>query len=158
MSTINSKILQQQTTCKHCTKLLKDPRLLPCLHSYCKACLPMIVKENEEILCPTCNENHGIKDISNLPKDMLAESLILQGKTGNEDKTMCSSCGTEIEGVTQRCLSCSEFLCGDCSDIHRRLRQTRDHQIITLQQNKTENEQIFHRVLYCDMHLNEELR
>lgn len=150
--------LKEQTVCTHCEKLLKDPRLLPCLHSYCTGCLLKFVKEEEDLICPTCFENHGTKEVPNLPKDVLGESLISQGRTGNEEQTMCSSCSMETEEAVDRCLDCSEFLCSECSSIHRRMRQTRDHEIITLNDYRKEDEQISHRSLFCDEHPNEELR
>ena len=152
------KRIKEQTGCDYCKKLLKDPRLLPCLHSFCTACLLKFVKEDEELFCPTCHENHGVKEVPNLPKDVLAESLIFQGRTGDEDLTSCSSCSTETEEAVNRCLDCSEFLCSECSSIHRRMRQTRDHEIITLNDYKKEDEKISHRRLFCDVHPDEELR
>lgn len=150
--------IKEQTVCMYCKKLLKDPRLLPCLHSYCTACLLKFVNEDEDVICPTCFENHGLKEVPNLPKDVLAESLISQGRTGDEEHTLCSSCSTETEEAVDRCLNCSEFLCSECSSIHRRMRQTRDHEIITLMDYTKEDEQISHRSLYCEEHPNEELR
>jgi hypothetical protein len=150
--------MKEQTVCTFCKKLLKDPRLLPCLHSFCTACLLKFVNEDEDLICPSCSENHGLKAVPNLPKDVLGESLISQGRTGDEERTLCSSCSTETEEAVDRCLNCSEFLCSECSAIHRRMRQTRDHEIITLQDYTKEDEQISHRSLYCEEHPNEELR
>lgn len=152
------KRIKQQTVCGYCEKLLTNPRLLPCLHSYCTACLLKFVQEDEDLICPKCSENHGKKEVPNLPKDVLGESLISQGRTGDEEKTLCSSCNTDTEEAIDRCLNCCEFLCNECSSIHRRMRQTRDHEIITLNDYGKEDEQITHRTLYCDEHPNEELR
>lgn len=160
----DKKRIKQQTTCLYCEKVLKNPRLLPCLHSYCSACLKKFVKEDEDVVCPTCFENHGAAkvDVESMAKDVLGESLIHMGMTGEEDEaeTKCSSCDAIMAEAVDRCLDCSEFMCRECSDIHRRMRQTRDHEIITLQEHeeRDDTEQVVHRSLYCDDHPGEELR
>ena len=166
MATMDSnKRLKQQTTCSYCEKVLNNPRLLPCLHSYCSACLKKLLKEDENVVCPTCFENHGeaTQDVERMAKDVLGESLIHMGRTGEQEEaqTSCSSCDAIMAEAVDRCLDCSEFMCRECSDIHRRLRQTRDHEIITLQEyenDKDDVEQVAHRSLYCDSHPGEELR
>lgn len=160
----SDKRIRLQTCCSYCEKLLKNPRLLPCLHSFCCACLQNVIKEGEDVICPKCSENHGTgkeKGASAMPKDILAESLIYMGRSGeDEGGESCSSCDAAVRDAVDRCLDCGEFLCNECSGIHRRLRQTRDHEIITLKEYEglKDSEEIIHRKLYCDAHPSEELR
>jgi len=51
--------------CAICLDVLKDPKALPCLHSFCLSCLENTVEspESEIIKCPTCREEHKLPDI-----------------------------------------------------------------------------------------------
>lgn len=66
-------------TCSICSKLYEDPRLLPCLHSYCFRC---ITTNKDHFSCPSCN---GIKirqnEIDSLPSNRLIQDIVeLYGK------------------------------------------------------------------------------
>ena len=56
--------IEENLECTVCLEVLKDPRTLPCCHSFCKDCLEGVVKTcrdeaprdrpMREIPCPTC--------------------------------------------------------------------------------------------------------
>lgn len=53
------KDLEEQVSCPICQELFKDPRLLPCLHTYCKQCLAELVRtaiRKGQISCPECRK------------------------------------------------------------------------------------------------------
>jgi hypothetical protein len=56
-------MLKSKLTCSHCSRIYKDPILLPCEHSICREHLSErdVVKANR-IKCKTCNEEFQIKD------------------------------------------------------------------------------------------------
>ena len=56
-------MLKSKLTCSHCSKIYKDPILLPCEHSICREHLKRrdVVKANR-IKCNKCNEEFQIKD------------------------------------------------------------------------------------------------
>ena len=157
--------LKELTSCCSCGKLLKKPKILPCLHSYCTPCLPeKIIQKDETIKCLKCKESYAVggkEGSSGTQKDILAESLIYMGRTGDKsDELPCSSCDNGREAAVDRCVDCGEFLCSECSTIHRKLRQTRDHELIALNDpSETElQEEVVHRKIYCELHSSEELR
>ena len=56
-----SKVLVEHSelSCSICLEVFKDPRALPCLHSFCYDCLEGWVKKsrsNKTICCPLCKE------------------------------------------------------------------------------------------------------
>ena len=55
--------LKSQLTCSYCSKIFKDPILLPCNHSICCRHLTErdVVKQNK-IKCKACNEEFGVKN------------------------------------------------------------------------------------------------
>eukprot|EP01027_Heterolobosea_sp_BB2_P012236 GEZU01017747.1.p1 GENE.GEZU01017747.1~~GEZU01017747.1.p1 ORF type:complete len:223 (+),score=44.32 GEZU01017747.1:72-740(+) len=47
--------ISEEVTCAICLELFEDPRLLNCLHTFCKACCIKIANNNA-IVCPTCRK------------------------------------------------------------------------------------------------------
>ena len=48
--------LQKQLTCPVCTEHFKEPKVLPCLHYYCKTCIADMIKraKGPRFNCPEC--------------------------------------------------------------------------------------------------------
>jgi hypothetical protein len=57
------KLKKFQVTCSYCSRILKNPILLPCDHSICGEHLTErnVVKENK-IKCKRCNQEFGVKN------------------------------------------------------------------------------------------------
>ena len=74
--------------CKLCDNIYHDPRLLSCLHSFCKTCLDNYVKDpkvhvNDGITCPTCKEVTSFSNgdtADSLLKNLVLERLITQAE------------------------------------------------------------------------------
>ena len=50
----------EHLTCPVCMEQLREPKVLPCLHTYCKACLQKLVKKQGSdhiITCPECRQD-----------------------------------------------------------------------------------------------------
>jgi len=61
------KDLTSRVICKLCSKIFSDPRLLPCMHSFCLKCI-----KDEAKSCPTCKKPFEIpeKGLQDLPRDL----------------------------------------------------------------------------------------
>ena len=48
--------LDDELTCPVCTEHFKEPKVLPCLHYYCKTCIADLIKRapNRPFNCPEC--------------------------------------------------------------------------------------------------------
>ena len=48
--------VEEHLTCSVCLEPFKDPKVLPCLHSYCHGCIVNLAKsaETNTINCPEC--------------------------------------------------------------------------------------------------------
>lgn len=55
-------------SCEYCMEVMKNPQRLPCGHSFCNPCLPMLKKK-----CIICAKEFKLDDVS---KDILAFNLI----------------------------------------------------------------------------------
>ena len=57
MASLRSKF-EEHLTCSVCLEQLKDPKVLPCLHSFCHKCIVNIAKKGNanNINCPECRK------------------------------------------------------------------------------------------------------
>lgn len=121
--------LEQMLTCAICLDKFKNPRLLPCQHSFCgDACMEGLVDyARRQIKCPECRAEHRIpyQGVSSLPSNVtLIRFLELHSRiTGEEPEPVptfmekCSICGEKIDGV-QRCWHCEKKVCPECKEAH----------------------------------------
>lgn len=130
-----------KAVCSVCKRLYRDPKLLPCLHSFCSDCISQLepfsvsaptdsaeiraqgLKEGRPVtvtvLCPDCDSEVDLplSGPQGLSTDHLAldevflETLVTDGPLG------CDLCGEG--GAESRCEVCSVNLCEFCCQAHR---------------------------------------
>nr|XP_022313658.1 protein PML-like [Crassostrea virginica]XP_022313659.1 protein PML-like [Crassostrea virginica] len=143
MDALAKSLKEDFLTCVICYEIFVEPKILPCLHTFCKGCLEKnILKfpEKNDFLCPICREPFSLpsRSVSSLKnnfifKDMLAK-LSESRKAGS--KRVCSFCilhSKEVE-ATHKCITCLDLLCSFCVR-HRHLftRQNAYHEIVLLE-------------------------
>uniref|UniRef100_A0A3Q0SLU1 Tripartite motif containing 45 n=1 Tax=Amphilophus citrinellus TaxID=61819 RepID=A0A3Q0SLU1_AMPCI len=145
----------------------REPKLLPCLHSFCKKCLPLpsrnldvsvskgdsATKALNVIRCPVCRQecmavdvmdNMFVKDSSEAPSSTVARAVQL-----------CMACddNTEAAGF---CAECIEYLCTTCVEAHQRVKFTKDHMI--RQKSEDVCSVSSQRPMFCHTHKQEPLK
>ena len=103
--------------CNGCSRILEDPRILPCQHSICINCIKEVSKDQHQngidITCPVCNSSHNIVNDS-LPKNTILVSL-RAGTTGFDGNTPeTSNCKECSSTAVSWCNSCHSFFCSTC--------------------------------------------
>ena len=125
--------------CKYCRKLYEEPMLLPCLHTFCKRCVGSILSESDNSLfCPICRSELPMssRNIDGfLPNIIVIRKLeeFERQKLGQCEED-CSGCENTRNMASYRCMECQESLCGDCRLAHRRVKLTREHEILSLEE------------------------
>ncbi|XP_065902733.1 E3 ubiquitin-protein ligase TRIM71-like isoform X2 [Dysidea avara] len=138
----NWEKVKEELTCAICQDLLNDPKILPCLHSFCTGCL------KRELECPLCRGKVALstpRAVEELPSHFSAVRLVeivsLQEQASSKKVTpICQSC--EEEQATSCCNECAIFLCNFCEKAHRKVKATRDHEICSLDDMKKTSGQI----------------
>ena len=129
------------TECSICTETMVDPRVLPCIHTFCFKCLDQLWKEpGVKVPCPLCRTEVVIpvEGVSGLPKNFFVEKLVeAQKMTETENElAMCDICSTEegtenIESISEKfCVECQQNLCNRCLKVHSSMKATKTHQVI----------------------------
>jgi len=103
--------------CPICQDELKEPRVLPCIHSFCLQCLKRHCKgrlPGDDVPCPVCRNGFQI------PKTGVAG---LTRRTHSKEavpSAMCEACSSEEHRIpaTVYCVNCSQKLCERCSIPH----------------------------------------
>ena len=138
------KKLDAQLECSLCLDNFKEPKLLPCFHVFCKSpCLEKLVaKDGRSLQCPTCRYIVPLsaKGVSGLQSDFHIDHLFeirdAFNKAAESTETQCGSC--EDGKATGYCRNCGDFVCDDCQAAHKRVKISKNHQIITLDEVQTQ--------------------
>ena len=131
-------------TCGVCSKPYNDPRILPCLHSFCLQCLHHEIEKSgsqQMFQCPICEQNTSIPvgGASVLPQNLhLGFEVEVAGymskMTSNGD-VACDQCAEgSSDPAVVFCCACHHFLCAFCREHHKRNRIVSKHKIVGLDQ------------------------
>ena len=140
------KVEVQDLTCAVCQSTYSDPRLLSCLHSFCKQCLLKLFSKTEvhggkgsnlcSIKCPLCRNEHilyskmGVDDL--MPNTQLASKL--ECFLSPAPQPSCGEC--EEANVVSFCENCQNYLCELCHQAHKRMASFKSHLVVPPDQAK----------------------
>uniref|UniRef100_A0A673N6P1 RING-type E3 ubiquitin transferase n=1 Tax=Sinocyclocheilus rhinocerous TaxID=307959 RepID=A0A673N6P1_9TELE len=140
----------------------REPKLLPCLHSFCKRCLPFLAmhissqKLMNMIRCPVCQQE--CMDVEVLENFFVKDSVEVPSSTMEKSCQLCMSCDDNTE-ATGFCVECAEFLCVTCIDAHQRVKFTRDHTVRQITEMSSEAMGAStQKPVFCDIHRQEPLK
>ena len=137
------KELEQEVTCPVCQDHFQDPKILPCLHYYCKQCIQALAWRagaDQSFPCSECRSDTLFpqNDPNQLPasfiinrmKEVHAKLEKVQGKV----TAKCEMCPGGA--ATANCRQCTEFICDKCTESHHRMKVFADHEVSTLEELK----------------------
>ena len=136
MAAKDVKMATDNLSCPVCYQLFKNPKYLPCHHSYCEQCLEKMQVQSK-IICPECRKEAivppgGVKDLdNNFFINRLVDEFILKRKVDGEAEVKCDECHGE-DPVVAFCPDCTMFLCHVCNECHKRSIKSRGHGIVPL--------------------------
>ncbi|XP_066271397.1 tripartite motif-containing protein 2-like [Branchiostoma lanceolatum] len=139
-----SDITDEFLVCQVCLEDFKQPKMLPCLHTFCQSCLEKLLTTEPvgKLDCPTCRQDVSLprNGVQGLKSNFLVGKLrdILQqqprGETSEtrEDGVPCTVC--EVGNSAQfYCVECTDYICQPCNDMHGRFKGNRAHKVVTIQ-------------------------
>ena len=115
------------TICGVCSKPYNDPRILPCLHSFCQQCLHHEIGSQHVFKCPTCERSMSIPvgGASAIPQNLhLGFEVEVAGymsKIVSNNEVCCDHCTDGSSGPAEVfCCTCYRFMCTFCHEHHKR--------------------------------------
>lgn len=168
-----------QPLCPGCGKQFENPKILPCLHTFCRRCLMDAVDRdpNGSLACPSCHRHVPLNEngVDGLRVNMFIENILgiispQHEQESSERSTnptarsslanrICSNCEEGL-CVTSHCQVCNELLCANCTRAHQRVRLTKDHEIVPLANRELSTQEASFRqprTEYCATHESEVL-
>lgn len=111
--------------CGVCTEIYNEddrvPRILPCFHTFCSACLKIICSKRNNIECSLCKASHKVnrKGPDNFGKDNTRRDLLLFIRENARENglLLCDKC-SEIMTEWFNCDTCNIILCSECKICH----------------------------------------
>ena len=143
-------------TCTVCLDSFKEPKVLPCCHTFCKSCLERILEKAKiktSLVCPQCRAEHKVPP--NGPEGFLTDFSLLR-EADSEEPHICGECDSSDTAVAF-CTECQSYLCSSCASIHKKLKHFRNHKVTSLECLDREDLKA-ERTLYCREHPEEPLK
>ena len=119
--------VNDELKCAICLELFQDPRILPCLHTFCRECIQHSLNKNRSLKCPVCRAKHELnaEGARLLPVDEYALQELplkkLQQQVGNTEQE-CKSCGKQASLVAW-CDDCDAMICQPCVALYTKVLQ-----------------------------------
>ena len=160
----------EKNICSVCLEVFREPKVLPCCHTFCLTCLEKTVhggvQKKGEITCPQCRKTHPIPagGLTELLTDFIATyevevaSLKSSGSNKLGGKTLvCGEC--EQPGPIQLyCRDCHNYVCDECGlTLHKKLKPYRGHKVVPIQEISAATLQPC-QIHYCKVHKAESLK
>ena len=160
------KNLKKEAECPLCIETVKNPKTLPCLHSFCLDCLDKLAnfarrQLETTIKCPVCQTSFPIPEtdtFDNLPSSFHLNRLVdvLALEDGSVQSQECNSCD-ENNTATCYCFVCQNFLCASCFEAHQRLKASRGHRNVLIDNLQAQDVQdLIHRPVMCSQQYHED--
>ncbi|XP_013394793.1 E3 ubiquitin-protein ligase TRIM56-like [Lingula anatina] len=149
-------------TCHICLHEYDDPRVLPCYHSFCLACLAQHVAASgtgHNITCPVCRHEAPVPP-GGLEK-LVRNFFLLKAKdfmltTESKDK-MCGNCQSQLAQFY--CQDCKHFFCENCRQKqHDAIKFLQGHTMVAVSELGNEAQEEKDVTPFCDKHEEERLK
>ncbi|XP_019642199.1 PREDICTED: tripartite motif-containing protein 3-like [Branchiostoma belcheri] len=123
-------------TCAICMRHYRAPKILPCLHSFCRECLHEWATKQQPLECPTCREPVRLPDqgVDGLRTNFYVNNLLdfAAAKKGAEPGVPCQAekdagnfhrkrhCPKHNQKLVFYCENCNAFVCMACTVVDHR--------------------------------------
>ena len=137
--------LEKEITCAICQEYYTEPKVLPCLHYYCKKCilkLALRTATNQPFSCPECHKETtlpegGVEELKtaffiNRFKSKVSALERVHGKV----EVKCEECTDSGDRAEAFCRQCAVFICRECVKQHERMKSFVSHEVVSLEDLK----------------------
>ena len=137
--------LEKEIICAVCQEHYTEPKILPCLHYYCKKCVHALVLRTgskQPFSCPECREKTTLPEggVDQLKTAFFVNRFksnfsVLQRVHGKVE-VMCEECTESGDKAEAFCRQCAVFICRECARQHKRMKSFSSHEVVSLEDLK----------------------
>ena len=137
--------LEKEIICAVCQEHYTEPKILPCLHYYCKKCilkLALRTGSKQPFSCPECREETTLPEggVDQLKTAFFVNRFksnfsVLQRVHGKVE-VMCEECTESGDKAEAFCRQCAVFICRECARQHKRMKSFSSHEVVSLEDLK----------------------
>ena len=160
------RVLKKDAECPLCLETVKNPKTLPCPHSFCLKCLDELAsfarrQLQGRIKCPVCQTSFQIPDtdtFANLPSSFHLNRLVdvLALEDGTVQTRKCNTC-EENNQAKSYYFVCQSFMCASCFQYHQRFKATRGHRNVLMDNLQAEDvQELIQRPVMCSQQYHED--
>ena len=132
--------VKKELECSVCQELfseVNEPKILKCLHTFCKDCLEAWLSRQREgqLSCPTCRQitECPSSNINCLPSNLFYKQMVeiveaYSGTAHEDDSLHCGNC-EEKTPLKFYCFACNTFLCEKCAGAHSKWKLFKGHHV-----------------------------
>ena len=135
--------IEKEITCAICHDNYTEPKVLPCLHYYCKQCIHRLTLKtglNKPFSCPECRKDTTLPqgNVDELPTAFFVNRMKsvhskLERAHGKVE-AKCELCSGDRAKAF--CRQCTQFICDECVKQHHRIKVFAGHKIVSLDELK----------------------
>ena len=160
--------LHEEVSCSVCMTTFTEPKILPCLHTFCLHCLNGILRtsgRHDIIPCPECRREVQVPSSGNLkdlPTNFRINSLldVLAIKECHTAGVKCANCDKSSKHSSY-CFQCCAFWCDECIIAHNLIKANKEDRALALKDFEDQDiENVLKRPAFCQQkhHEKEELK
>ncbi len=132
--------------CPICLTTDNEPKLLPCQHTVCLACLEDLHMRNRKgcVTCPLCRMDWMVPggNLTRFPTHRIVRDI--SDRISRKKTPRCPFCRKKDKELNVHCVDCDKNICETCSNEHSLRSAFKDHKMITLDNEKA--------LIWCEDH------
>ena len=137
--------LEREITCGICQEHYTEPKVLPCLHYYCKKCvlrLALRTCTGKPFSCPECRSEATLPEggVDELKTaffvNRLKTTVSTMERAHGKVEVKCELCSDSGDKAEAFCRQCAMFICKNCIEHHKKLKILLTHEVASLEDLK----------------------
>ena len=132
--------LERDIICAICQEHYTEPKVLPCLHYYCKKCilkLALRTATNQPFSCPECRKETILPEggVDQLKTAFFVHRMEAMYSTveriHGKVEVKCEGCTSGSNSISF-CRQCTAFICKACVESHQRMKMFEGHNVVSM--------------------------
>ena len=133
--------LEREITCGICQEYYTEPKVLTCLHYYCKQCV-LRTGTGKPFFCPECHcevtlPEGGVDELKTaFFVNRLKTTVSTMERAYGKVEVKCELCSDSGDKAEAFCRQCAMFICKNCIEQHKKLKILLTHEVASLEDLK----------------------